>query len=336
MAINVYTSSDEKWAFAEQTTWGTAVADNAAKVGILTEGFGINSEINFRNPPRARAQRYSHTNDVVADVKGVVFSTDGAQGPGVKDYIDYLLYGVMQSVTESSGTPYEKTFIFPQTQPDFSANGGEFFTLWGQQQVASTSQKLNDAIISELTLSFAPDTNEGILWAAPTFIGRTHSDTSNPSGTVTYPDFAAADQFFFYDLITATLGGEQVVLKESGVSITIRNNAVKVGQASGVPQTFALPRYECEISCNILWNSVARNLMADARAGTVVAFQFEFGTSGNDGNLDITGSAKISNAVNLEHAIEGTGVTINLAVEGIFGTTEPFQVVLSNGVDRAW
>jgi len=336
MAIAVYTSTDEKWSFAEQTTWGTAVGDSAAQVGILTEGFGINSEINFRNPPRARAQRYSHTNDVVADTKGVVFNSDGANGPGVKDYIDYLFYGVMQNVTESSGTPFQKTFTFGQTQPDFSANAGIFFTLWNKAQVASTSQKLYDAIISELTLSCAPDANESILWAAPTWIGRTHSDTANPSGTVTYPDFASTDQFNFYDIGVATLGGSSVVLGNNGVSITIRNNASKVGQSSGVPQTFALPRYEVEMSWHILWDSVARTMMSNARAGTAVAFELEWGSSGSDGHLEFTGSSKIMNAVNLEHAQEGNFVTVNLACEGIYGTTEPFQVIHSNAVDRGW
>jgi len=45
MALAVYTSSDEQWSFAEQTTFGTAVGDASAQIGIHTEGFGIDCDI---------------------------------------------------------------------------------------------------------------------------------------------------------------------------------------------------------------------------------------------------------------------------------------------------
>jgi len=334
--MTIYTSLDEQWCFAEQTTWGTAVADSAAGLGILTEGFGVNSEINFRNPPRARAQRYNTLADMQADQKGVVYQTEGMNTPATLTQLDVLLYGLMQSVTESSGTPFEKTLIFPQTQPDFSNNAGEFFTMWNAQQVASTDAKLHDAIISELTLTCAPDANEGELWVAPVFMGLNHSDVANYSGTITYPSLAAANQYYFYDVITVTLGGDACILGDGGVTMTLRNNARKIGQASGIPQNFALPRYEAELTFNILWDGTARNLMADAKAGTTVAFVLTWGSSGVSGHLSFTGSAKINNAVNIIHAIEGNFVDVNLTAGGTFGSTEPFQVVMSNAVDRGW
>jgi len=337
MALVVYCSSDEQWSFAEQTTWGTAVGDAAASIGILTEGFGLDSQINFRNPPRARAQRYQHYSDVRADQKGVVYQTNGMAVPAAHELLDMFLYGVMQNVVESTleAGVHRKTFTFGATQPDFTAHAGEFFTLWGDSGVASNDQKMYDAIISELTLTCAPGANEGILWVAPTFIARSHSDTANYTGTATFATTGAAEEYNFYDIITATLSSA-VVLGDNGISITIRNGARKVGQATGVPQTFALPRYEVELSIHCLWDSAIRTLMASAKADTAVTFEFEWGTAGAVGHLEFTGTGEISQAVNIEHGLEGNFCTVNILCSGLYGTTEPFQVILTSNNDRVW
>ena len=336
MAIAVYTSSDEKFAFAEQTTWGTAVSASAAKIGIFTEGFGIDSSINFRSPSRAKAQRYNMAADMIADQKGIVYQTNGLTTPAMKDQLDYFLYGVMQNVTESSGTPFAKTFTFGQTQPDFSVSAGIFFTLWGQQPVGTNSQQLYDAIVSEVTFTCAPGANDGALSVAPVFVARNNTDVANPSGTVTYPDQASTDFYYFHDIVTAHFNSLDLILGENGLTITIRNGAVRVGMGSGVFQTFVLPRYEVEIQAHALWDTTTRTGMVDAKAGTARTFEFEWGSAGVDGHLEFTGTAKLQNAVNLEHAVEGNFVTLNLLCAGTYTSTQPLQVVHSNAADRAW
>ena len=339
MPIAVYTSSDEKFCFAEQTTWGTAVGDAVASTGILTEGFGIDSQINFRNPPRARQQRYQHSSDTIADEKGIVYQTNGMSVPAVHELLDHFLYGLFQNCVESTLTAgvHRKTFTFGQTQPDFSANAGQFYTLWGVTPVASKHQKLSDAIVSELTLTCAPGSNEGILWAAPTFIGRTHSDTANYTGTTTFPNTGAAEEYNFYDLITVTIAGTELcVLGDNGISITLRNGAKKVGQASGKPQTFALPRYEMEISMHILWDATARIAMVNARAGTATALKLTWGVAASVGHLDIAANMKFNQALNIEHAIEGDFVTLQASCVGVYGSTNPIEIAMTTNSDRGW
>ena len=338
MAITVYCSSDEKWCFAEQTTWGTGVADTIASTGLLTEGFGIDSQINFRNPPRARTQRYQHPSDTLANQKGIVYQTNGMSCPAVHELLDHFLYGLMQNTVESTLAPgiHRKTFTFGQTQPDFTANAGQFYTLWGVPPVASNHQKLSDAIISELTLTSAPGANEGILWAAPTFIGRTHSDTANYTGTTTFANTGAAEEYNFYDLVTATLTGTQVVLGDNGISITLRNGAKKVGQSSAKPQTFALPRYEAEISMQILYDAAARTAMANAKTGTAMSLVLTWGVDGVVGFLNLTANVKFNQAVNLEHALEGDFVTLNMSCVGTFGGTLPITIIMDTNQDRSW
>ena len=339
MAMTIYTSSDEKWCFASQTTFGTAVGDSSASVGILTEGFGLDSAINFRNPPRARAQRYSHQSDVQADQKGIVYTTSGMACPAAHELLDYFLYGVMQNVVESTleAGVHQKTFTFGQTQPDFSNNAGMFFTLWGDSGVASNDQKLYDSIISELVLTCAPGTNEQLLWAAPTFVARYHSDTANYTGTATFANTGSSEEYTFYDIATATLGGSNIVLGDNGISITIRNGAKKVGQSGdGVFQNWVLPRYEVELSLHCLWDSTVRTMMSNAKSGTAIAYEIEWGTASNVGHLEFTGSGEISNAVNIEHSLEGNFCTINMLASGVYGSTEPFQCILVNNNDRSW
>lgn len=339
MALEVFTSSDEQWSFAEQVTWGTALADNATANGILTEGFGIDSAINFRNPPRTRAQRFNNPGDVQADQKGVVYQSNGASMPALDDSLDYLLYGCIQNVIEStlSAQVHQKTFTFPKTQPDFTSNAGEFFTMWGNSGVGTTDQKMYDVIVSELVLTCSPGNNEGQLTAAPVFMGRNHSDAANQSGSIIYPTQSSSAEYMFYDIIATKLGGNDIVLGDNGITLTIRNNAAKIGQDSGVFESFVLSRYDVELSIHCLWDANTRALVAAAKAGTTTAYQFEWGVTGADGNLDITGSGKISEALNVEHAIDGNFYTIPIIGAGIFGSSPlPLSVIMTTANDRSW
>ena len=195
---------------------------------------------------------------------------------------------------------------------------------------------MSDAVISELTLTCAPGSNEQILWAAPTFVARNHSDVATYSGVATFANIGSTEEYNFYDIITATLGGIPVVLGDNGVSITLRNGAKKVGQSSGIAQTFALPRYEVEITMQILWDSTARTAMANAKTGTSMALVLTWGSAGAVGYLNFAVNAAFNQAVNLEHALEGNFVTLNMTAIGTYGSTVPITITQVTNNDRAW
>jgi len=338
MAMTIYTSSDEKWSFAEQATWGTEIGDAANSVGILTEGFGANSIINFRNPQRARDQRYYTLADQQADQKGVVYQTEGMSFPVTTDTIDYFLYSVIQNVTVISlgGSIYNKVFTFPQTQPDFTANAGKFLTMWGITAAGNINQKMWDAIVSELVLSCSPENNEGILWATPTILSRYHDDVSDNIGTVTYPTLSSTTQKYFYDLVQIQIEGNNVILGDAGFTLTIRNNAQKIGidVTNNVFSSFVLPRYDIELTMSVLWDTNSRASIADAKAGTAKTIELRWLANTVDGHFDITFEGKLQNTVNIDHAIEGNFVTLNFVGGGSFGGTVPLTLITNNQSNR--
>ena len=326
----IYTSSDVQFAFKEQSAWGTAEADSSNVNGILTEGFGVNSKINFIDFLSGRSQRYKHYDDIRVNQKGVVYETDNFKTPAIKTQLDYFLYGIFQNVVETAnGSNYQKTFTFPQTQPDFTVNGGKFYTVWAKQPVMNTSQRINDAMFSELSLNCAPD-NEGILWIETNYKARDHTDLADPTGTVTYPDIS---EFFFYDLSKAQIDSTNLVL--SKLKINIKNNAKRIGIDSGKFKTFCLPRYIIELEIQMLYDSLAQTLMSYAKNGTATSFEFQWGMANNDGYLNISGNAKISQAVNFDRQEENY-VNVHLFCCGEYGVTEPFQIVMINSEDRGW
>jgi len=341
MAITVYTSSDERWAFAEQVTWGTAKGDGSNSIGILTEGFGINSNINFWNPPRARKQRYNTLADEQADQKGVVYQIDGMSIPVTTDTIDYILYCIFQNVTETSvgGGVYAKSFTFPQTQPDFTVNAGKFINLWNKAPSLADRAKMYDAICSELVLSCSSENNEGILWAAPTFVSRYHSDIKAYNGTITYPTLNTTTQKNVYDMTAITIESSGIVLGDAGFTLTIRNNAKKFGvdTTNNVFLGFILPRYEVELTMSVLWDSISRTRLTQAKAGTADTVSITWLSSAtNNGYFNITLEAKLQNIPELEHAIEGNFVNLNYIGGGTFGGTVPLTIGVSNTTDRSW
>jgi len=339
MAMTIYTSSDEQWCFAEQVTWGTAIAPSTAGIGLLTESFGVDSAINFNNPNIARAQRYSGLTDLKQDQKGIVYQTEGMNLPALTDNFDFFLYGLFQRVSEGAPSARIKSFSFPQTQPDFTDNAGKFYTLWNVQPVGSTDKQLYDAIVSELVLSCAPESNEGILWVAPTFVGRYHSDTQNYSGTITYPTPSSVNQKYFYDLATIEIDDTAVIIGDAGFTLTLRNNAQRIGvdTANNVFNSFVLPRYDVELNLQILWDATARTVMANAKAGTSMKIELFWETSQNtNGALIIVVNGKCQNAVDLEHAIEGNFVTLNIVGGGTFDSTKPCRIEVTNYTNRGW
>jgi len=329
---DIITNSDVKIAFKDQEVFGVAEDDTDEKQGVATEASGINSQINYIDLFANRAQRYSHSNNISVNQNGRVYETDKFKIPAIKNQLDYFLYGIFQSIVETAnGANYQKTFTFPLRQPDFTSHEGKYFTVWLQQPVSDVSQKINDSIFSELDLICSAE-NDGILWIdGLSYLARNHTDLANPSGTVTYPD---QDEFNYYDISKAQIDSTDLVL--NGIKFTIRNNAKRLGIDSGKFKTYILPRYEVEAEIQILYDSTAQSLMAKAKNGSSITFEFQWGTVNTDGYLNISGNAKISQAVNIEHDQGGNYCTIRMLCVGEYGLTEPFQIVMINPTNRYW
>jgi len=340
MAVVFYNVHDQAFCLVEQSGWGTAAATNAAGKGIHCEGFDIPAQFRFIEPTRAREQRYHKVGDLTAHTKGLMYEFTIPAHPYLKDQGDYWLYGVMQNVSEGTATPFVKTFTFGQTQPDFTADAGLFMSIIAEQPVASTSAMLSDAICSQVVLTCSPTANDGLLMVEPTIVGRTHLETFNYSGTITYPDVAIATDFYTFWDITSAIGTEDLIFGDDGFTITITNGVKPVGNqptAAGYFETYGLTFYRAVAEFQMLWDAAARAEMALAVAGGGSnTLAISWGTAASDGRLSITLDGKYSNPRELSKVPEGEFVTLTMEGEGTYDSVEPLEIDHANAIDRAW
>ena len=121
----------------------------------------------------------------------------------------------------------------------------------------------------------------------------------------------------------------------NGVKINIKNNAQKIGQTSGTFQSFVLKRYEFDITLSILWDSVARTILSNAKSGTLAVLVLTWGTLGNPGYLNINLPYCIPiDAGNIERNENGNFVNITFkAIDN--GGSGP-TITMVNSTDRSW
>jgi hypothetical protein len=335
MAFTHYVGGNFRALFAEQTTWGTGYTDSSTLQTIYTNDFAIEQQINFRNQPFYHAQRYPLSADVTADKKGTI-SQVSFQTLALYDQLDNWLYAVFQDVTESAdlgGGVYRKTFKFPNSQPDFTNNEGNFYSIWEKSPDASTSRKMIDAICSDLEISVKPETENGLMLVKPTFIARELIVNSNPGSSIN--NAAIADNYNFFDIGTLTLNSTSIVC--GGIIIKISNGATPIGQDNGKVESFVLKRYNAEIDIDVLYSSDYRTLVGYAEAGTEFNFEFSWGSADTDGYLNITGTAKI--AVGTKQNLkpdDSVWCPVKLMCCGEYSITEPLQIIMCNNQDRGW
>lgn len=338
MAVSFYNVHDQNFAIVDQAGWGTSVATNAAGKGIHCPGFDIPAQFRLIEPVRARAQRYNHPNDLEASVSGLMTEFTLPAHPFLKDQGDYWLYAVMQNVTEGAATPYQKANTFGQFQPDFTADAGLFFSLVGKQPVATTSQRLEDCICSQVVLRCSPTADDGLLMVEPTVIGRVQTDVFNYTGTVTYPDAVEGTDFFDFWNLTSEFLTTGIILGDDGFTITISNNAKPVGNdTAGKFTTYGLQKYTVVTEIQALWDATVRTQMVKGVAGTESQnIDLYWGTTGTDAYLNFTSRGKFRDSRELSKIPEGEFVTLRMESAGTWGGNEPFQADIANALDRTW
>jgi hypothetical protein len=336
MAIVAITRPAMKYAFAEQSTWGTAIADDQAMHGLHVEKIDINSQFNYLNPLYAEGQRYKNYENIQANQKGKMFTCE-FETPALLDQLDFFLYSLIQNVTESNpaGSVYKKIYTLHSSQPDFSSNGGKFFTLWNVQGISSNSQKLNDLILDKLTLTCAPDANSGILTANCSCVARQSSDSANPSGTITYPSLGASYQYHFEDM-TVKIGGTDVVIGAGGITVELENNPQKIGAANSTFASFVLTEYTAKITIEALWDTTICTAISNAKAGTEMTLDISWGSSDTSGYLLFDANqAKVMNESVLQSADEGNFTKFEFEIGGKSGAA-PITITMCNENDRSW
>lgn len=341
MAINgvTYSGKEVQVGFAEETTFGTPIADNAAftqlvDFGSITVEDGLTQDISVKN--RAKY--------IPVDTDSYTSQTGGVRVITISDIVvrladlPDLLYAVHQNVTEDATTPYSKEFgvLTTSNKPDFATSGGYFCTIGIKNPIAGYDEKYTSCICTDLKLKADMVGGDGRLRADATFIsGFAAGTTSTFSGTWS----ANTATYFDFNKPTAkTMNAVDVVLYS--FEVDIKNNGVRVGcDSSGDAETYNIGNPEFAISGSLVtkYDANTKGILADYLAGTARVIEIATGTSGNSGYLDFnfdtthyTGAAK-----EIDRA-EGYAISVPfVGVERAAGPATP-AITVADASDRAW
>lgn len=341
MAISVYTKDDVTFLWGEEATWGTALADTAdfngttPEWGEILDGeiVGVEWDTRVREPNRSHTdQRVLRAANFQQDEKGVSHKIT-ITGDAKKKTLASFLYGVIQNVAEAATTPYEKTYTFSSTQPDFTANAGWFGTFIAKQG-SSQSIKLRDVICNELTLTCNPDDGQGRLQMVANCVSRGSATTSSNPNTGSLARYSQ-DFFYFHDLKTCTVGGSAI--SPLGITINIKNNATPVSvdtATAGDFLTYALPLYEVTVTIKAIWTStVYTQQVSHLSASTPTPIILTWGTDNADGYLNWTIYGTCTASPDAYDPVKAVDLTYRATYDG---TNQPLTVVLADAIDRAW
>ena len=210
MAVDIFTKDEVVYAISKQTTWGTAMTSGFVLLDMQPSV--MDPDIKVRRPNRSGSgQRTVNTLNLIQDTKGSVPKLT-LTGLLKKDDAALFLYGCTQKVTEGAAPPYTKTLTFPSVvgslQPDFTADEGCFYTIIKIMPTTTTSQRMVDAIISEVTFRWAGIGDDAVGVVTMTFMGRSWDNNVNLSAvTPTRESQASDDLFYFTDLKALTGNG---------------------------------------------------------------------------------------------------------------------------------
>lgn len=326
--------SDLRLGIAEQSTFGTGVADSGAFTELSFEQSPMEPVANVREIPGGHATRQKTYADQHNDTKGVMpeFSM---KGPANRATLAGLIYAFKQSVTEGASSPYSKVLVFPTTQPDFSASAGKMHTIIQRHQDASYSHKMIDCIAKKLTFSLKRNEllQVGVDWVSRGAL----SAVSNPSGTWTLPAF---NPYAFEDLARTTVnfgsGAQSLILEE--IEIMEEQEIRPVGGASALFANYGIINRKGTVKAKFLYeNAQFASAKSNLQAGTALTFNLGWGnaTPGTvDGDLDFTITGKLTAAPQAFDDLLFMEFSANILAAS--ASTQGCTITMADAVDKGW
>lgn len=332
-------AKNKRYGIAQQSVWGTRIADNAAVVELDCEHTMVEAAYNVRENPGAHGTRSKRTGDVITDTKGVM-PTFKLSGVVKKDELPHFLYGCIQQVSEGATTPYAKTFNFLTSQPAFTSDAGYFFTFFERDPDASQTVVVTDCIVKTLKLSCEAS---GRLMYEAECVGRLAIVyNSDPSGTWTRQDTDIADYFFFEHIDTATAdftgsSPQNVTLKAFEITFG-HNDIVGVGHdGSGNKEYPSLSGRKVEGSITVVKDAQTQTARANIAANTAVGIAIKWGDGTADGDLTIDFDCKLTDIKHdNDDGIYGAQWSFEALDDSADATYELLKIIAADAVDRSW
>ena len=357
MSEQTYEGKEIKVAFAQETTFGTAVVDAGTYVELPTEVMEIDFDITGREIPGSHGTK----NDTHGNL---ITSTDGSMPkftlnmPFSVYHSDILLYAWFQEIVEGATTPYGETLVPHDTQPIFSNNAGKFLTFVKAYPVAGTSQKFTSCISSGFKLGIDRDSNDRMLMLESSMVSKeTSDDTSTAFADATFerglkgPGGASAsgNDFgfkYFTDISaahleldgTASPTADAICLK--GFSIECSHDIEGLCPGSSTYGDFGISNREMKIEITMLKDSIAEEALAAVKSNTSATFTVRWGAAGGataEGDVQIVATFKIdADGITFpEDGIIGAVIKGTISMEDD-QLTEPLTINIANAVDRAY
>ena len=334
MAIdgNVYSGKEVQIGIAGEGAFGTPTGSAGAYTQLVEFGsvaidYGLTQELGIKN----RGRRTAHTDDTYVTEQG------GMRTITVSDYIvrkgDFadFLYAVFQNVTEDGASPYTKTFQFPDTQPNFAADGGHFLTVAIKMPLANRHLMFTSCIVSELKLKADLVGGDSRLKADITLVsGFSVTKTANFTGVWTVKN----QQYIpMNDLETKQIAGNDVVLY--GFDLTIKNNAVRVGNgSSGVTETYAIgiDEYEYILGLKVKYDSNVSGLIDNFSGGSEVDAEIVQETNQS---IEVYANNWIFTTHDHDFS-QQQGIAIDLEGKCLYDGTDMPYIKFTDNQDKGW
>jgi len=326
MAITLYTPGDLVMAFKEQAVWGTAGTADFIRADYELTAIDPDTQVRIINASSAKrtVPAAYHIHDTKGSVPKITLS-----GWLKKDDAAHFFYGLYQNVLEAEATPFQKTYTFGTTQPDFTASAGWFGSVAIISPVASTTHVLCDCIVSEIRGRCNPGER---LWVDVDLVARGGLTRTAALATAASTTAVDTTDFFHFSDITA-LAEDPTSYQPMSIAFAIRNGAIPSPSPDlAVPSrflTWVLPKYSAECTLQVIWAAAHESIDENV----VKSWFFRWGAvTPADGYLgfDFEGKPKVT-AVN-SGEVRGTQVHIVTSHTTYGGC----RVKLADAIDRTW
>lgn len=331
-----YSKYDLRFGILENTTWGTASADNAAFIQLCCDPAFIPQGVNIRKAGGTHASRAQLAAEITVD-QYLAMPEVSLKLLAKYDELDLFAFGLCQSVVESnpSGSVYKKIISSPSTQPDFAtSNGGLTLTFCHRDPISANSWKLKDAIVKSLELACKSGEHLGLTVG---LVGRGAPIASTPSGTWT----RSAESFWNFATInrkTVNYGAGAVAHILKGFNIKLEQQIEPIGQASGDFQNYAIPHRQGTFDIHCSMDSNYASAITALKAGTQLTFNIAWddNSSAGDavGDLDMTFYGKLTEV--MHDGEDNAGFHLVGEMVRPDTSTAKFTLTMANSSNRGW
>ncbi len=319
--------------YVQDTSYGVVAADSSALTKLRLRGNEIANfqSNNFRDDQQQNrglaikdiGDHFKTSNGMIQEYSIPEFTPSGFE---LKDF----LYGALMIASEGAATPFLSTHTLDGlANPDFSANEGFFFTLFGENQITANSWKLKSCLVKSLRLKWSNADNGGRPVMSMTVVSGYKREDSTPTGTRVFNDDQIAPSFHDTPR-TLVVNGLDLYPREFELSI---ENDISFDSPEGGNYTNAKLQGQM-ITCNVVakYDTESDGLLY-SKDDDVAACTFTIGAASAAPFFDFQSQHTLLNSVEKNNGAEGESPSLSMALEPRLDTANSQTIVIRTADD---